>query len=327
MLCLIWVVYDFANDYTDAKKSPFIGNSQGNIIELKNREGKMPFSFGFISDTENNPDSVQLIKELVNSDIDFLVFVGDFANNATVEEHKLFIKTISSMNPKFPIFLVPGNHDINLLENRSKRSSVGRDEFDILYGQRNFSFVYNNCLFIFISNLEEDIMESCNFLDNVLENKSQEIENTFLFCHTPLAKLRNKAFIAPDVMTLIDTFLEERKIDYIISGDYHRHFELVDDKCTKYIISGSGGAHFHGDSQFGRFKSGTKVTVYNNSVSEEMVIYKFTICSIPDIVKQFIFKMLMPKIEDKMYIINYIILFIILNLLFSVYLVIKSIII
>lgn len=309
--------YYVGKDYFGVRKSEFLGNSESVISILKKTEGKMPFSFAFISDTENNDDSIPLIKTLLSEPIDFLVFAGDFANNPKLPEHRLFMHTISKFNPSIPIFLAPGNHDIEI-KNRNKPGRFTEANFQEVYGPLNFNFVYNNCLFIFLNNVDWNNQESAEYLKNILSKRNKEIKRTFVFCHIPLKRILDKVTMKENRDSKLNELAAKHKIDYVISGDYHRHFELNDIDGTKYIISGSGGAHYHEKTFFGRFKSATKITVYDNCVTQELVVnnkFKFTDNSI----KHWIYNNVMPYFDSKIWLFNGIIAIFIINALFSLF--------
>lgn len=323
LLSMSLYVYYVGKDYFGIHKSEFLGNSESIISVLKKTEGKMPFSFAFISDTENNDDSIFLIKILLSESIDFMVFVGDFANDPRLSEHKLFMHTISRFNPSMPIFLVPGNHDIDI-KNNGKTGGFTETNFKETYGPLNFNFVYNNCLFIFLNNVDQNNNESYEYLKNILSKRDKNIKQIFLFCHVPLKKILDKVTMKENQDSKLNEIIVKYKIDYVISGDYHKHFELNDIDGTKYIISGSGGAHYHGKTLFGRFKSGTKITVYDNCVTEELIVkkkYRFTDNSI----KHFIYNNIMSCFDSKVWLFNGIIAALIINALFSLFCFIKVI--
>lgn len=313
-LLLALYFYYISRDFLYLKKSVLISNNPENIEKLKKTEGKMPFSFGFISDTENNNVSLWLVGELLKQNIQFLVFVGDAANDSLETEHKLFYQAVSKLNPKIPVFLVPANHDISLTNN----NEFTKENFITLYGPANFSFVYNNCLFIFISNINQEDKECVDFLKSKLENRKPEIRYTFVFCPTPLRVILNKILEVPEWIGDMDRIIRKYKVDYVISGDYHRHLELTDDLGIQYIVSGSGGAHFHNNTLFGRFKNATKVTVYIDSVMKEIIIFNrlfFTDNSI----KHFLYNEFMPKIQNCFWVVNLAAVIFIINVLFSIY--------
>lgn len=290
LLAISLYIYTIIRDFSNIKKSDFLGNKEVNIEKLKKTEGNLPFSFAFISDTENSDSSIWLIDTLLKEDIDFLVFAGDIVDNPLLSEHKLFFQTISRLNPKIPIFIVPANHDI-------EEGRFSREDFQNIYGPVNFSFIYNNCLFIFISNINQEDTEAKGYFESVLSNRSPNIKHTFVFCPTPLRVVLNKVLDCPLWISEFDKVIDKHKVDYVISGDYHKHMELEDNNKVQHIVSGSGGAHFIEKSPFGRFRNGTKMTVYPDAVLREIVVSDKRISFTDNSIRRFIYNKFMKKIR------------------------------
>lgn len=282
LVVILLYIYTIYRDFLDVKKSDFLGNTKDNIERLRKTEGKIPFSFAFISDTENSDSSIWLIDTLLKENIDFLVFVGDIVDNPLISEHKLFFQTIAGLSPEIPIFVVPANHDI-------EEGKFSREDFQNIYGPVNFSFVYNNCLFIFISNINQEDTEAKDYLESILSSRSPKIEYTFVFCSTPLRIVLNKVLDCPLWISEFDRIIDKYKVDYVISGDYHKHLELTDDNKIQHIVSGSGGAHFIERTPFGRFKNGTKMTVYPDAVIKEIVVSNKRISFTDNSIRRFIY--------------------------------------
>lgn len=307
-------LYVVGKGYLSVKKSEYLGNNPDNIGKLKKTEGKIPFSFAFISDTENSDASGWLIKTLLREKIDFLVLVGDSVNDSTWLEHRLFMNRISNLKPRLPIFVIPSNHDINITD-KSSPLQFNKKDFQEIYGPINFHFVYNNCLFIFFSNISQEDKISRDYLEKVLSSRSN-IKYTFVFCPTPLRKILNRVFSVPYWVSEFDKLLNKYKVDYVISGDYHRHFEILDDNGIQYITSGSGGSHFYGEDKFGRFFNGTKVTVHPDGVSREILVcskIRFTDNSI----RRFIYNKIMPSLENCLWLLSLIMSIFVINFLYS----------
>lgn len=298
LLGILIYIYTVYKDFLTVKKSDFLGNTTGIINRLKNKEGNIPFSFAFISDTENSDASGWLIKRLLNENIDFVVLAGDSVNSPTQPEHKFFVNRISKYNPRIPIFIVPSNHDVCVEEKHSIPLEFTKADFQNIYGPINFSFIYNDCLFIFISNIGQEDIEARNYLENVLAGRGEDIKHTFVFCSTPLRGIINKVFQVPYWVSEFDRIIEKYKVDYVISGDYHRHVELTDNNGIQYITSGSGGSHYHGDNSFGRFRNGTKVIVYPDGVMKEIVICNKKVIITDNSIRRFIYNKVIPLVES-----------------------------
>lgn len=318
LLLLSLYIYYIINYYINSKKSDFISNTESNINSLKKNEGKFPFSFAFMSDTENSDNSLWLIKNLLESNIDFFVFVGDIVNDSIKSEHRLFYQNVSRFSSEIPVFIVPSNHDI-------KDGEFCRSDFEKIYGPVNFNFTYNNCLFIFISNIDQEDIKAKDYLESILSNRSSKIKYTFVFCSTPLRIVLSKVLDCPLWISEFDRIIDKYKVDYVISGDYHKHLELTDDNKIQHIVSGSGGAHFIEKTPFGRFKNGTKITVYPDAVMREIVVCDKKIILTDNSIRRFIYNKFGNELSKNIILLNVIAVFSIINVLFSSYLFIKRI--
>lgn len=320
--CLLAVaaiyIYFVVNNVLKTEKYQRLGNSD-RIIGTLADYNTLPFSFAFISDTENADSSLWLIKTILKENIDFLVFVGDFVNDSLWSEHKLFLQTISRNNPMIPIFLVQGNHDVNLSNDNIDSNVFNLSDFRKLYGPENYSFEYNNSLFIFLSNINPENDDYIDYLNEVLLRKNNRIKHTFIFMHVPPAIMKYQAYNAPLYKDKLDDIIKRHKIDYIICGDYHKHLEYTDDiNNNRYIISGSGGAHYHGDSPWGKYKSATKITVENNGIVEERLIAAKYIVLTDNSIRRYLCNKFF-KLWQYNILFNAIVIIIVLNALFSVF--------
>ena len=78
----------------------------------------------------------------------FLIHVGDAVNPPNIWMHRYFIKRmIEDVQPPFPVFLAPGNHDIDYgFQKVPEDQRVSPEVYQSLYGAMSFDFTYNNCL-------------------------------------------------------------------------------------------------------------------------------------------------------------------------------------
>lgn len=317
--------YSIIRSYLGVKKIELLGNTPSVVEHLKTSEGKLPFSFAFISDTENTDISKFLIKTLLDEKVNFLVFVGDFANDSIVPEHKLFMQVMAEIRPAVPVFLAVGNHDIEPEIGQVRNNGFLRKDFESLYGPINFSFVYNKCLFIFIANIDQEDKISCDYLEKILSERNKDIKHTFVFCHTPLRVVLNKIMPGRKWTGRLDEIVRKYRVDYVISGDYHRHLELTGNNGIQYIVSGSGGSHYHGETSLGKFYSGTKVTVRDDSIETEIIVRTNKITLTDNSIRHCFYNEVMPYLESKILLVNVVLLVVIINTLLSVYYFIKSV--
>ena len=309
-------MYVVLNGALKIEKDPLLGNKPTVINKLKS-DNRSPFSFAFISDTENNDDSLRLIKAVLKEKIDFLVFVGDFVNKPRHTEHKLFLRTISKSKPKIPVFLVPGNHDVALSLNDKQEGVFTISDFRKLYGPDNFYFEYNNCFFIFLENISSESSEYLDYLNTALLNRGKDTKYTFVFFHVPSDKI--KCILKKSQLSggRLEDIAANQKIDYIICGDYHRRLEFNDNSDTKYIVSGSGGAHYHGNTPWGRFRSATKITVYEDGILEELLVDKNTFTLTDNSIRHFLYDNLINIANSSL--LKIIVLILLINALFSIF--------
>jgi hypothetical protein len=220
------------------------------------------------------------------------------------------------------VFLVPSNHDLEL---SAKKEKYGKGDFENIFGPANFSFLYNGCLFIFISNIDQNDKEYCIYLEKLLSGRGPDIKKTFLFCPTPPRKVLNEVFPKSSQWTGdFDRIIEQYKVNYVISGDYHKHYELSSDVGVHYIVSGPGGSHFREKSLLGRIKSGTIMTVYPDHVTQQLLVCDKIVLT-DNSIRHYIYKEILSKLSPKFGIINAIFAILILNALFAMYKFIRSV--
>ena len=148
------------------------------------KEKGLPFSFLVISDTHNNENAYTLLKEMVSrSDASFLIHVGDAVSTPNIWSHRYFIKRMTEdIKPPFPVFLAPGNHDIDYGYQRVPEDQrVSPEIYRRLYGAMRFDFTYNNCLFILCG---VDLQKPEEFVDDlrrVLSKKAAGKRHIFVF--------------------------------------------------------------------------------------------------------------------------------------------------
>ncbi len=105
-------VIQLQRDYTRIPQNHLIGNTPTSLAALK--EKGLPFSFLVIGDTQCN-ETVEVLVEraLQKWNPSFMVFLGDFVKEPDIWFHRFFLTEMAvEMKPHFPVFLVPGNHDI-----------------------------------------------------------------------------------------------------------------------------------------------------------------------------------------------------------------------
>ncbi len=230
----------------DIKPPSLLGNKENNINRINEDEMlPRPFSFLVISDTKTS----SMFEAFYNSnsyptDTDFTIIGGDFVKNPEREYHNFFILEFVEWGLKNPLFLIAGNHDIALEERyKEKVNAFSIDDFKKTYGPLNFYFKYSGCLFIGIDdNCNETYVD---YLREVLSTESEGIMMKFVFMHIPPPSLLPVSdFRSLERESEFFDTIDEFKVDYVISSDYHSYLRHRR-KETNYIITGGGGAHLY----------------------------------------------------------------------------------
>lgn len=238
------------------------GNFVKNRESLKKQPDKKSFSFAVAGDTRSVGTFERLAEKLRVLPIDFAVLLGDCADNATEDDHRYFrAECADEFAMPFPVFCVPGNHDVN-----EKSFPVMRFEHD--YGPSIFSFEYQHCLFIFLRILGEThpSRESIDFLNKMPEEYILKFKKRFVFMHIPppvSSVFPAKMFDKSDELI---SLLKNKKINYVFAGDYHG-YARINTGQTNFIITGGGGAHLHEDKHK-QFNHAIIITIDKDEESE-----------------------------------------------------------
>jgi len=220
------------------KSPPAIGNQAARVFTTGKESSGEPYSFFVIGDTKGGYEVLEnFLYRIQNSKASFLVHLGDIVNFPTPDEHRFFISEISETGFSKPVFIVPGNHDIN------KDFPHSQELFENLYGSTNFFFKFNGSLFVigFCTNKKE----FPNFLDFLEETLTLEAANSrcrFVFLH----KLPDNFYPGksikddPDAGRLL-ALVERYKVSYVFAGHLHTYNREVACNCV-FLSPGSGGS-------------------------------------------------------------------------------------
>jgi Icc protein len=166
----------------------------------------------------------------------FVINVGDTiqgTDDETAEAQWKEIRGFLDRYRKYPLYLVPGNHDI--------WSSYSQRLFERETGRpATYSFNYQNAHFVVLNNSGSlDLpLDQLQFLEEDLK-KNRACDPKFVFFHQPFwlvfVKLKSGAFP-------LHRLAREYGVDYVISGHGHQFVRLVQDDVT-YMEVGSSGAN------------------------------------------------------------------------------------
>jgi len=247
-----------------------LGNFKWIRDRLSNQKRKEEFSFAIIGDTKGRGTFEEIANRLKKENLSFAVNLGDFVRKGTRYYHAWFraeyAEYAEEINFLFPMFLVVGNHDVDLKE-------FPISQFEKMYGPTIFSFPYQGCLFVFLRILPRpySIEPSLRFLRNLIaENPSKKYRYIFVFMHIPppvSKEIRARRFEKEEELIRL---LNQLHPTYVIAGDYHgyRHFEQNE---IIYLVSGGGGAKLK-KSKYGAFHHAIIITVSSRGISEKILI-------------------------------------------------------
>lgn len=218
---------------------------------------------------------------------DFLVCTGDISNRmqngawqasrSWRQFEKDWLGTL-----QYPIYIVPGNHDISNAIGHPKKLTPARDEtsaieiynhnmpefgypeissFDYSSNKVHYTFVKDNLRFAFMGMWPDSIMR--NWLDGIL--KEDSISSTILFAHDPV-EAEAKHFINPNFPYDINS---KDKFENLLSDTCtvsDKDMKPIGNwnKLEKFIASHPQiKAYFHGDCNYNEFYDwkGTEGTI------------------------------------------------------------------
>ena len=219
--------------------TPLLGNSPENVQRAIQRAGPDGFTFLVVGDVRRGTATFEKLLKLASGEAPaFVVIVGDFVASPRFADHRLFAAEIAEDAPPFPIFLVPGNHDV------SPHGPFRIGDFRQAYGPAQFHFSIGDHLFVFLNNVPPGRTTGSHirFLDRALSQAPRTVRDTFVFMHVPpLARsgepARGRATTDEPLLELI----RKHHVRHVFAGHYHGYWKR-ESEGTTYIVTGGGGA-------------------------------------------------------------------------------------
>ena len=245
---------------------PLLGNSAHNIRHMATHTDPDSFTFLVVGDVQHGTRTFERLLDIARADKPaFAVILGDFVSEPEFARHKLFATEIGEEAPPFPIFLVPGNHDI------SPTREFQLDDFERTYGPAQFTFALGKHLFVFLNTAPgyTQSLEYCRFLEEAVSRAGQRVQDVFVFMHVPPSGLSHDV-IARELpgserfLALAGTL----RVRYVFAGDHHGYWKGKRGPTT-YIVTGGGGAHLRGDH--GRFHHAVRLAMHRGEVTETVL--------------------------------------------------------
>jgi predicted phosphodiesterase len=259
------------HEVTTIPKNHRIGNRTSNVQLLK--EKGFPFSFLVIGDTQGSKRGERLIQQgLREGQHSFMIHLGDFVKKPDQWDHLLFLAEMTGeVKPPFPVFLVPGNHDIDYASAKIKDEGrrVTREAFDSIYGARRLHFVFHQSLFVLTEIDPQNPDDFLNYLREILGRQGQGMKQIFVFVHYPprLFDYIHDFFPKEDEFY---SLLETYKVTVCFFGHYHGYWR-GQRNGVNYLIVGGGGRLKETQSEWGKFNHIMKVTVDEKGFTEEII--------------------------------------------------------
>jgi Icc-related predicted phosphoesterase len=282
-------------DYQNIPPQHLIGNRPSTVAALK--EGGLPFSFLVIGDTHGSETSEALMeKALKNGNASFMVILGDFVKKPDIWKHRFFLTEMTTeMKLPFPVFLVPGNHDIDYtsFKKTDEDRKVTPEVYESLYGAKNFDFTFNGCLFIVCGIDPRNRIGYLNYLRDTLSRKRKDKRHVFVFVHHPPKGFADyiEGFLPNEEEFF--SIVKNYKVTLCFFGDYHGYWR-GERQGVSFIVSGGGGGRLkESQPEWGKFHHMLRVSVNEIKVIEEMLTVQRSI-GIEDKFEEWIFTTIFP---------------------------------
>jgi len=244
----------------------FLGNSSENVSHVNRVTDPNEFYFWVVGDVTRGTATFEALLKLAEQDKPaFVVVLGDFVRRAELIRHKLFALEVAEYARDFPIFVVPGNHDISL------DGAFRLEDFEKIYGPAQFSFTIGKNLFVFLNDIlaPAQIEQCLGFMERAISSQAKEVEKIFVFVHIPPSGL--DASLECSFMPESEKFLELTSrygVDYVFAG-HHHGYAKAEKNGTTFVITGGGGNTLEGEH--GKFHHMVRVTVENGAVTDSVI--------------------------------------------------------
>lgn len=247
----------------------FLGNRPEIIDHVKIKADPNEFTFVVAGDVKCGTATFEAMLDIIHEDKPaFGVILGDFVEHQLLISHKLFVLEMAEHTNNFPVFLVPGNHDID------PNAPFKLEDFEKMYGPAQFYFTVGKNLFVFLNNIPpySQTGQYLEFLEQAISNQTEKMENIFVFMHVPPSGINSSLMChgLPGSEKLLG-IAKKYHINYFFSGDHHGYVKTKKDGTT-FIVSGGGGDRLRGTH--GRLHHLVRISVKDGAVAETVVAVK-----------------------------------------------------
>lgn len=223
------------------------------------------FSFAAFGDNGDiNNNFKEIIAQIANSDVDFVISAGDNSNGKSQKELTTF-KNYLDKNLKKPYYVAIGDND-HIVNERGSRTDEAWQE---VFGNPLQSFDYQNSHFVIFNSTDEKNSftdEELNWLENDLQNSDKKF--TFLIMHVPIDIPMSESFYgeASSKMTKqnekFTRIITQNNVSQVICGHFHGYLNYEIGDIPAVVTGGAGSApQFGFDADFHYLQ----INVYENS--------------------------------------------------------------
>lgn len=246
----------------------WLGNTEANRSRISRRDAN-DLSFVVIGDTHLYSAKFEELLALARQrKPDFLVIVGDFADEPTTASHDLFVHRMAMQDLPFPVLLIPGDHDYH------PRAEFREADFVRRYGRSQFHVRVGNDLYIFLDDTPGTDPPDAylRYLHGLLRTEAGRSRNITVFMHAPPKDLPGFTY-GGGVYRPRKFFQLCRRygVDLVFTGDCHGYFRC-EREGTTFVVTGGGGGRLRGPH--GDFHHFVHVSVVDGEMRQEIVRIK-----------------------------------------------------
>lgn len=197
-------------------------NPNSEFIENKNTNT----SILLISDTGSGNLVLRdaLENALKSKKYDFVMYLGDFAKNASVTGFYWMLNEIKPVLNNTPFYTIPGNHDITRRIGLTKKHFKDKSLYETIMGARYYWFGYGDTLFVTLDSSDETLDDKqLVWLDNTLKKIRPMFKNCIIFGHVPPANSGVDHIMTNDSAQKFEHILKKYKINAMFFGHIHMY--------------------------------------------------------------------------------------------------------
>jgi len=217
----------------------YLDTSGNSTIEQIERSESQPWSVQVMADIQDGflylPD---LLRDAESKGIDATIIAGDLARGGGGDHLSLVLDRLREVQPKVPVFAVPGNHDIV--------DATTREKFVSAFGSATFEFTLGATRFLGLDSTEFDDTESLKRVQAALDLAEERDEHlVVLRHHSPLPV---PGVLNPHASEALTRLLTHPRVACVLVGHAH-DWELERREGVRFLTMPSSGDRGSGQDQ------------------------------------------------------------------------------